>query len=483
MTIWPEKTQLRRIAGQANTYAPTSILIILLAILAMTLKDGNTFRRSALPFRTFGSNSQLNVACIDDLLLRRAASPEAHISESKRPTAEAGQSSTANVFKESDFPENWWTGDEVFRLERRAIFSKTWLYIAHISRFTKPGDYHAFEICRFPLFLIQGKDGIIRAFHNVCRHRAYPVISMKKSGSSTVIGCRYHGWSYNTSGRLIKAPQFECLEGFDKNQNSLFEIRSAVTKNGLIFVNLDARGDLPELGLGGHGIGGFTNQISRKSVWIDGWEIEGKFNWKMAVRNLYVDKNTAARVKRESSSSSSSSSILQSIFGVTRTDKPRSFSLDAFCTTLTHVSEEGSIWYSVSITPIGASRSNIRCDVYGDLARKQVESQEISNHIKSILESRIREFETAYEALGSPGSFHKLDGTHDQSAQEIILSHLKSHLKLERAAGEEILPTVTRSRTSDRYKLANELCKELENMEQPVASNIACQMFKDSLAW
>lgn len=124
-----------------------------------------------------------------------------------------------------------------------------------------------------------------------------------------------------------------------------------------------------------------------------------------SVRNLYVDKNTAARVKQESSSSSSSSSILQSIFGVTRTDKPRSFSLDAFCTTLTHVSEEGSIWYSVSITPIGASRSNIRCDVYGDLARKQVESQEISNHIKSILESRIREFETAYEALGSPGRY------------------------------------------------------------------------------
>ncbi|EEH09300.1 Rieske domain-containing protein [Histoplasma capsulatum G186AR] len=441
MTIWPEKTQLRRMAGQdvkcgklylsrpmsgkrrcaivqvaatnavdifncrgiehANTYVLAPILIILLAILAVTQKDGKTFRRSALPFRTFDSNSQLNLTCIEDLLLRRATSPEAHISESKGPTAEAGQSSTANVCKESDFPENWWTGDEVFRLERRAIFSKTWLYIAHISRFAKPGDYHAFEICGFPLFLIQGKDGIIRAFHNVCRHRAYPVISMKKSGSSTVIGCRYHGWSYNTSGRLIKAPQFECLEGFDKTQNSLFEIHSAVTKNGLIFVNLDARGDLPELGLGGHGIGRFTNQISRKSVWIDGWEIGGKFNWKMAVRNLYVDKNTAARVKRKSSSSSS---ILQSIFGVTRTGKPRSFSLDAFRTTLTHLSEEGSIWYSVSITPICASRSNIRCDVYGNLARKQVESQEISNRIKSILESRIGEFETAYEALGSPGS-------------------------------------------------------------------------------
>ncbi|EGC49818.1 Rieske domain-containing protein [Histoplasma capsulatum var. duboisii H88] len=446
MTIWPEKTQLRRMAGQdvkcGKLYlsrpmsgkrrcaivqvAATSTVDIFNcrgiehAILAVTQKDGKTFRKSALPFRTFDSNSQLNLTCIEDLLLRRATSPEAHISESKGPTAEAGQSSTANVCKESDFPENWWTGDEVFRLERRAIFSKTWLYIAHISRFTKPGDYHAFEICGFPLFLIQGKDGIIRAFHNVCRHRAYPVISMKKSGSSTVIGCRYHGWSYNTSGRLIKAPQFECLEGFDKTQNSLFEIHSAVTKNGLIFVNLDARGDLPELGLGGHGIGRFTNQISRKSVWIDGWEIEGKFNWKMAVRNLYVDKNTAARVKRKSSSSSS---ILQSIFGVTRTGKPRSFSLDAFRTTLTHLSEEGSIWYSVSITPIGASRSNIRCDVYGNLARKQVESQEISNHIKSILESRIGEFETAYEALGSPGRYGiaQIDRYIFLSAQRLIV--------------------------------------------------------------
>lgn len=139
-----------------------------------------------------------------------------------------------------------------------------------------------------------------------------------------------------------------------------------------------------------------------------------------SVRNLYVDKNTAARVKRKSSSSSS---ILQSIFGVTRTGKPRSFSLDAFRTTLTHLSEEGSIWYSVSITPICASRSNIRCDVYGNLARKQVESQEISNRIKSILESRIGEFETAYEALGSPGRYGitQIDRYIFLSAQRLIV--------------------------------------------------------------
>lgn len=99
-----------------------------------------------------------------------------------------------------------------------------------------------------------------------------------------MMGCRYHGWSYDTRGHLIKAPQFECLEGFDKTQNSLFEIRTTVTKHGLIFVNLDARDDVPELKRDVRGIDKFenANHISRQSVWIDGWEVEGRFNWKMA---------------------------------------------------------------------------------------------------------------------------------------------------------------------------------------------------------
>ncbi|OJD20347.1 hypothetical protein ACJ73_08319 [Blastomyces percursus] len=485
----------------SNTVVLASIPIIFLAILAVTQKDGKVLRRplltqpGALPLDTLSSNVQSKLAWIENLLLRRVATPVATGAGSGGLTAEADQPSSANVCKESDFADNWWTGDEVFRLEKRAIFSKTWLYIAHISRFTKPGDYHAFEICGFPLFLIQGKDSGIRAFHNVCRHRAYPVISKKKSGSSTVMGCRYHGWSYDTKGQLIKAPQFECLKGFDKTQNSLFEIRTAVTKHGLIFLNLDARGDdLPELEFDTRGIDRFAsaNRISRRSVWIDGWELEGRFNWKMAVRNLYDDKNVATEAKRELSSLSS---VLQSIFGVDRASHPKSTRLETFPTTSIYGTGKEGVWYSISVAPMEENRAYIRCDMYGSVVGKRAEgSQGIPDGIKSSLEARIAKFEAAYKSFSTPGRTKPdndsiltedvIDCTHDRAVQEMILSQLKSHLKLERVAGEEILATVRRSSTSDRYKLANELCKELEALEGSISPSPACQMMvKDSLAW
>ncbi|KLJ05534.1 hypothetical protein EMPG_10979 [Blastomyces silverae] len=484
----------------SNTFVLASIPIILLAILAVTQKNGKVFRRPLLPRPdallpdTLSSNVLSKLAWIEDLFLKRAASPVAAGAGGYGPTTESDQPPLANVCKESDFPDDWWTGDEVFRLERRAIFSKTWLYIAHVGRFTKPGDYHAFEIGGFPLFLIQGKDGVIRAFHNVCRHRAYPVISKKKSGSSAVMGCRYHGWSYDTKGQLIKAPQFECLEGFDKTQNSLFEIRTAVTKHGLIFVNLDARGDLPELEFDARGIDRFAsaNRISRRSVWIDGWELEGRFNWKMAVRNLYEDKSVAAGVKRELGNLSS---VLQSIFGVDSAGHPESSSLEAFPTASIYATGKEGVWYSISVVPVEASRSYIRCDMYGSVEGKRADgSQTIPDGIKSSLEARIAEFEAMFKSFITPGRTNPdnhstlkedaVDCAHDLAVQEMILSQLKSHVKLERVAGEEILPTVRRSSTSDRYKLANELCKELENLEGSISPSPACQMLvKDSLAW
>ncbi|KMW68654.1 hypothetical protein BDDG_12950 [Blastomyces dermatitidis ATCC 18188] len=484
----------------SNTFVLASVPIILLAILAVTQKDGKVFRRpllprpGALPLDTLSSNVQSKLAWIEDLFLRRVASTIATRKGSDGLTTAADQPPSANVCKESDFPDNWWTGDEVFRLERRAIFSKTWLYIAHASRFTKPGDYHAFEICGFPLFLIQGKDSVIRAFHNVCRHRAYPVISKKKSGSSTVMGCRYHGWTYDSKGQLIKAPQFECLEGFDKTQNSLFEIRTAISKHGLIFVNLDARGDPPELQFDARRIDRFAsvNRIPRRSVWIDGWELEGRFNWKMAVRNLYEDKGVAGGTKPELSNLRS---VLQSIFGVDRASDPKSSTLEAFPTTSIYATGKESVWYSISVAPIEANRSYIRCDMYGSAVGKQADgSQGIPDGIKSSLEARIAKFEATYKSFSTPGRTNPdddstlnedaVDCTHDRTVQEMILLKLKSHLKLERVAGEEILPTVRGSSTSDRYKLANELCKELENLEGSISSSPACQMMvKDSLAW
>jgi phenylpropionate dioxygenase-like ring-hydroxylating dioxygenase large terminal subunit len=71
-------------------------------------------------------------------------------------------------------------------------------------------------------------------------------VTKKECGSSAVLGCRYHGWSYDTKGKLIKAPEFEGIEGFEKSENGLWEVRLRLEK-GLVFVNLDS-GEIQDCG-------------------------------------------------------------------------------------------------------------------------------------------------------------------------------------------------------------------------------------------
>jgi phenylpropionate dioxygenase-like ring-hydroxylating dioxygenase large terminal subunit len=146
-------------------------------------------------------------------------------------------------------PASWWSSTSLFQLERRAIFAKvfpppliltkTWLYATQSSHFTTPGSYRTLNIAGFPFILIKGKDHTIRAFHNVCRHRAFPVLQ-KSEGSTLVMGCKYHGWSYDTLGKLVKAPQMDNVEGFQKAEYPLFGIHTHTTSHGHVFVNFDA---------------------------------------------------------------------------------------------------------------------------------------------------------------------------------------------------------------------------------------------------
>jgi len=150
----------------------------------------------------------------------------------------------------SSLPASWYTSQAHFELEQRAVFSQTWLYATHRSRFQSVGDYHRLELggntdsdntSRYAVFLILGDDNAVRGFHNVCRHRAAPVVR-NDSGTARVIGCRYHGWSYNTRGELVKAPSFDTVEGFQRDKHALFPVRVHETKQGFIFVHLAAEG-------------------------------------------------------------------------------------------------------------------------------------------------------------------------------------------------------------------------------------------------
>lgn len=185
-------------------------------------------------------------------------------------------------------PASWYTSQEMYELERRAIFSKKWLLTTHKLRLQESGDWLRYDIAGFDVILAKDNKGQINAFHNVCRHRAYPIVT-KDEGHNMMFACKYHGWSYGLSGNLAKAPGYQELEGFDRSQNSLFPIHVHIDDKGFVWINLDG-GKTPEVAwsddFGGVDMQERFNNYNWDDYTFDhSWEMEGEYNWKILADN------------------------------------------------------------------------------------------------------------------------------------------------------------------------------------------------------
>ena len=130
----------------------------------------------------------------------------------------------------------YYTDPEIFEIEKAGLLSRTWQFAGHASQLKSPGDYFAFELADESLFCIKGRDGEIRTFYNVCQHRAHQLVS--GAGSTRVVVCPYHAWTYELTGQLRAAPNTKFVAGFEKSRICLTEVRTEVLL-GFIFVNLD----------------------------------------------------------------------------------------------------------------------------------------------------------------------------------------------------------------------------------------------------
>ncbi|KAI3005744.1 hypothetical protein CBS147346_4094 [Aspergillus niger] len=363
------------------------------------------------------------------------------------------EGSENTVHKESDFPQNWWTGSDVFELERRAIFSKRWLYLAHRSRFTKPGDYHSFEVAGIPIFLVLGKDDIVRAFHNVCRHRAYTV-TRKECGSSMILGCRYHGWSYNTKGQLIKAPHFDNVPGFDKSQNSLFSIHTTTDPAGFIFVNLDASPTLLPMQTTSLDYFATRHGIGRQSTWLGGQTVEGQFNWKIGLRLQKFIDHTELETEFPQPKYKA---LLLSLFNQPRmrSDETRIFPFTTF-----HTVHGGVLWYSLSFIPISESSTSVRIDLYSHKDMSSPAPSAAAERLFSRLTKRIQDLKAQFQSHSGtstlPTYITSASDPADTDAQSEILEAVKSHAKLEKQLGTEVFPATRRPRTNARFEQAEQ---------------------------
>jgi len=147
-------------------------------------------------------------------------------------------------------PAGLYFDPSVFTAEKKKIFSRTWQVIGHAHQVGNPGDYFTCELIGEPLLVVRGIDVKLRAFYNVCRHRAGP--PAEGCGSRKLFRCGYHGWTYGLDGALINAAEIEGVENFRAEDFALAPVRVEEWFN-LVFVNLDPQarplleslGDLP----------------------------------------------------------------------------------------------------------------------------------------------------------------------------------------------------------------------------------------------
>lgn len=125
----------------------------------------------------------------------------------------------------------------VHRLEMEKVFHHEWNYFCHQSQIPDPGDYMTGVVGEESLYVIRGRDDVIRAFYNVCQHRGHELLSGSGNIRSVVV-CPYHAWSYDMEGNLRGAPRMKEVKGFDRSKVRLSPIRVEVV-GGFVFINFD----------------------------------------------------------------------------------------------------------------------------------------------------------------------------------------------------------------------------------------------------
>ncbi|HLY51434.1 MAG TPA: Rieske (2Fe-2S) protein, partial [Steroidobacteraceae bacterium] len=121
-------------------------------------------------------------------------------------------------------PARYFYDEEVFRHEKSKIFFKSWHLVAHVNELRTPGSFVTHDIFEQSVIVIAGRDGELRAFHNVCQHRGNRLLEARR-GKTPTLTCGYHAWTYALDGCLRGAPNIQGVAGFQKSDHGLKPVR------------------------------------------------------------------------------------------------------------------------------------------------------------------------------------------------------------------------------------------------------------------
>lgn len=140
-------------------------------------------------------------------------------------------------------PPEAYTQEALWQRECQTLFRHSWVFVSCAHELAKPGDVIPVSVAGQPILLVHGKDGEIRAFHNVCRHRCLKLVE-RAGNVGPMIRCPYHTWVYGLDGALRSTPYFggpdsHAADGFEAKHHGLVPVRLG-RWHDWIFVNLSA---------------------------------------------------------------------------------------------------------------------------------------------------------------------------------------------------------------------------------------------------
>ncbi|KAL4951065.1 Rieske [2Fe-2S] iron-sulfur domain-containing protein [Aspergillus filifer] len=389
-------------------------------------------------------------------------------------------------------PASWYRSEALYQLERRAIFSKRWILLTHKTRFQKAGDYLSFTIADFPIFLTRDREGNINGFHNICRHRAFPVVQ-KAEGSTSILSCRYHGWSYSLKGALAKAPRFDTVEGFDKSRNSLFPITTHTDEAGFIWVNLESGSpSIPwksEYGTVDREprMSGFD--FATGYNFDHAWEMHVDSNWKLQIENYNECYHCATshpliagvtdipryRVEPSPNGRYMEHHIVNKEAVDGQFQRAITFFMPGTSVTVTN-----KFFYIQRMLPLTPTTSKIENEVYRHKSATDEEFNNIISFYRQVLDEDRELCEGVQRSLKSGvflnGELHPDKERGPIKFQEVLKSMVMEHAKEEEKKGKEIWPAVPKDRGVVRDGKVDEeigFCMKLEGQACPGSEELS----------
>lgn len=184
-------------------------------------------------------------------------------------------------------PARAYSSADAHALEAESVWRRNWLCVGDVTDMPEPGAWVSMSAGGMPVLLVRDREGVLRAFLNVCRHRAAPLCDPDSSGSGAVLSCPYHAWLYRLDGTLARAHGVGDPVGFDVAEYSLKPLGLAEWRRW-VFVHADAAATL-SFGPLADAIAGYPVEEMRLVLRESH---ERAFNWKVLLENYSENYHT-----------------------------------------------------------------------------------------------------------------------------------------------------------------------------------------------